>query len=246
MRRILFQWRGYTVWSYPAMLYLGLVAGVVAGNFAAHALGIIAFAVFVATLILIPLAIASARLLYVAAHWQQHYRDAPGRIWNRDEGGMAMYGGMPVMLLFSIPLLSALGLSFGAFWDAASLTVMTGMVFTKIGCLMNGCCVGRPSSSRIAVTLPDSRGNWAKRIPVQGLEAGWAALVLAVAMVLLGRMPFQGALFLTVAALYGVGRLMLESTREREPGAGRIALGQAASVVTVGVAIAILAVKWPN
>jgi phosphatidylglycerol---prolipoprotein diacylglyceryl transferase len=159
---------------------------------------------------------------------------------------MAMYGGMPVMLLFSIPLLSALGLSLGGFWDAASLTVMTGMVFAKLGCLMNGCCAGRPSSCSIAVTLPDSRGIWEKRTPVQGLEAGWAAAVLAVAMVLLGRLPFEGALFLTVAALYGAGRLMLESLREREPGAGRIALGQAASVVTVGVAITILAFNWPG
>ncbi len=40
MRPILFQWRGLTVWSYPAMLYIGLVAGVVAGNVAAHAAGI--------------------------------------------------------------------------------------------------------------------------------------------------------------------------------------------------------------
>ena len=228
------------------MLYFGLVAGVVAGNYAAHALGVDAFGVFVATLILIPLAIASARLLYVAAHWRQHYREAPGRIWNRGEGGMAMYGGMPVMLLFSIPLLSALGLSWGGFWDAASLTVMTGMVFAKLGCLMNGCCAGRPSSSGIAVTLPNSRGIWEKRIPVQSLEAGWAAAVLAVAMVLLGRLPFQGALFLTVAALYGAGRLVLEFLREREPEAGRITIGQAASVVTIGVAVALLALQWPS
>src|SRR2546430_10997789 len=112
MWRILFRWRGLTVWSYPAMLYFGLVAGVVAGNLAAHATGVDAFRVFVATLILIPPAIAGARLLYVAAHWQ-HYRNCPGRIWNRQEGGMAMYGGMPVMLLLSAPLLAALGLGFG-------------------------------------------------------------------------------------------------------------------------------------
>ncbi len=53
MRRILFRWRGVTVWSYPAMLYVGLVAGVVAGNVAAHVVGIDAFRAYVATLVLI-------------------------------------------------------------------------------------------------------------------------------------------------------------------------------------------------
>lgn len=32
VRPVLLRWRGYTIWSYPAMLYVGLVAGVAAGN----------------------------------------------------------------------------------------------------------------------------------------------------------------------------------------------------------------------
>jgi hypothetical protein len=35
MRRILFSWSGFNVYSYPAMLYLGMVAGVFAGAHAA-------------------------------------------------------------------------------------------------------------------------------------------------------------------------------------------------------------------
>jgi phosphatidylglycerol:prolipoprotein diacylglycerol transferase len=245
MRRILFRWRGLTAFSYPAMLYLGLVAGVFAGDLAAHATGVDALGVFVATLILIPPAIAGARLLHVAAHWQD-YRNSPGRIWNRNEGGMAIYGGMPVMLLLSWPVLAALGLGFGEFWDAASLTIMTGMVFGKIGCLLNGCCAGRPSTSPIAMTLPNGRGVWERRIPVQCLESGWAAVVLACALALMGRLPFHGALFLVVAALHGAGRLALEFFREREAGAGSIALGQTVSLVTVVAAIAILGFEWPK
>ncbi len=245
MRRVLFRWKGFTVWSYPAMLYLGLVAGMMVENIAAHRIGVDAFRVFMATLILIPPAIAGARLLYVAAHWEQ-YRDRPGSIWNRQEGGMAMYGGMPVMLLLSAPVLKALDLSFWQFWDAASFTIMMGMSFTKVGCLLNGCCAGMPSRSPIAVSLPNGRGVWKKRIPSQGLEAVWAAAVLIAAMVLAGHLPFDGALFLIVAALYGVGRLLLETLREHEPEAGRIALGHAVSALTVISALAILAMRWPK
>jgi phosphatidylglycerol:prolipoprotein diacylglycerol transferase len=227
------------------MLYVGLVTGVVVENLAAHVTGVDAFRVFEATLILIPAAIAGARLLFVAAHWNQ-YRRCPDRIWNREDGGMEMYGGMPVMLLLSWPLLRALGIGFGAFWDVASLTIMTGMIVTRVGCLLNGCCAGRPSRGWIGVSLPNLRGVWDKRIPVQGFEAGWAAVVLAVATALLHRLPFPGALFLVVIALYSAGRLGLQWLREPEEGAGNIAAGHAASVVTVVGSIAILAVEWPK
>ena len=130
MRRVLFRWRGFRIWSYPAMLYLGLVAGVATGNLAAHATGVDAFRVFVATLILIPPAVFGARLLYVATHWNQ-YRNRPARIWNRQEGGMAMYGGLPIMLLLSMPVLAVLGLGFGGFWDAASLTIIHKQAMTS-------------------------------------------------------------------------------------------------------------------
>ena len=192
MRRVLFRWKGVTVWSYPAMLYIGLVAGVVAGNRAAHATGADAFRVFAATFLLLPPALAGARLLYVASHWKD-YKEAPGRVWKRSEGGLAMYGAMPVMLLLSVPVLAALGLGFGAFWDAASFTILTGIAITKIGCLLNGCCAGRPSRSSFAFTLPNARGVREQRIPVQCLEAAWAAIVLGAACALLGRLPFPGA-----------------------------------------------------
>ncbi len=245
MRRILFRWKNVTVWSYPAMLYIGLVAGVVAGNRAAHATGADAFRVFAATFLFLPPALAGARLLYVASHWKD-YKEAPGRVWKRSEGGLAMYGAMPVMLLLSVPVLAALGLGFGAFWDAASFTILTGIAITKIGCLLNGCCAGRPSRSSFAFTLPNARGVREKRIPVQCLEAAWAAIVLGAACALVGRLPFPGALFLSVALLYSAGRFALEAWREPEPSAGKISVGTAAALLTVISGAVLLVIRWPQ
>ncbi len=123
------------------MLYFGLVAGVVAGNAAAHAARIDAFRAFVATLVLIVPALIGARLFYATTHWRL-YRQSPRRIWNRRDGGATMYGGLPIALLLSVPLLAALRLPFGAFWDVAAFTILVGMIFVRIGCLMNGCCAG--------------------------------------------------------------------------------------------------------
>src|SRR5262245_66324773 len=104
MRPVLFTWRGLTIHSYPAMLYIGLVSGVIVGNFIAHANHVDALRVYIATLILIVPALAGARLLYVAAEWPI-YRNNVARIWDRRDGGYIMYGGLPAALLVSVPLL---------------------------------------------------------------------------------------------------------------------------------------------
>jgi phosphatidylglycerol:prolipoprotein diacylglycerol transferase len=245
MRRILFQWRGFTVWSYPAMLYVGLVAGVVAGNAAAHAAGIDAFRVFVATLVLIVPALIFARLLHVAAHWRL-YRHNPRRIWNRREGGFAQYGGLAAALPLSLPLLAALNLPLGAFWDVGMLTILVGMIFARIGCLMNGCCAGRPSQTWVSVYLPNHLGEWERRIPTQCLEAAWAAVLLVSAITIWRWLPFPGALFLLVTAGYAAGRLALESMRALPPGASRFTIHHAISGLLIVLSLAALTARWPK
>lgn len=244
MRRRLFVWRGITIWSYPAMLYVGLVAGVVAGNAAAHAAHIDAFRTFVATLILIAVCLIGARLLYVALNWQD-YRHDLSRIWDREEGGFAMLGALPLAIPISVPLLALLGVPFGAFWDIAAFTILTGMIPTRIGCLLNGCCSGRPSDSWLGVNLPDHRGVWRRRIPMQCLEAALGALLLAGAAAAWRVAPFPGALFLAVMGAYGLGRLVLESMRDMTA-PGTITAGHVISGVMLLGSTAALAVLWPS
>jgi phosphatidylglycerol:prolipoprotein diacylglycerol transferase len=243
MRRILFRWHGLTVWSYPALLYVGLVVGLVAGNAAAHVAGIDARSAYVATLVLIPLALVGSRLLFVVTKWPA-YRHNFRRIWDRDDGGAAMYGGLALALICSVPLLSVLGLPIGAFWDVTTFSILVGMIFARIGCLLNGCCAGRPSQTWCSVRLPNHLGVSARRIPTQCLEAGWAVVLLVLAVLVWRRLPFAGALFLVVTAAYAAGRLPLESAREPEPGAGKITVYHVMSAAMILLSLAALTVCW--
>jgi phosphatidylglycerol:prolipoprotein diacylglycerol transferase len=240
---MLFKLRGITVWSYPTMLYVGLVLGVVAGNIVAHANGIDALRVYVATLILIVPALAGARLLYVAAEWPM-YRNNLRRIWDRRDGGYIMYGGFPAGLLVSVPLLRMLHLSIPAFWDVAIFTILIGMFFTRIGCLLNGCCAGRPSSGWFSLYLPNRNGSWEKRIPTQALEAGWAAILIIVAVAARRSMPFPGALVLLVSLGYAAGRLLMEFARERKPKASGLSVAHVISIVITLLSISTLTFCW--
>src|SRR5712691_7106426 len=101
MRKILFSWGGLNVHSYPAMLYLGMVAGVFAGAHVAQLSGLNPDSFAVASVILIVPALVGSRLLFVIAHFDVYRRDL-SRIWRRSEGGMAMYGGLVLTVPLSI------------------------------------------------------------------------------------------------------------------------------------------------
>lgn len=227
------------------MLYVGLVAGVAAGNLAAHAAGIDAFRVFVATLILIVPALIGARLFYVVTHWQL-YRRNPNRIWTRGEGGAAQYGGLALVLPFSVPLLRVLQLPLGAYWDVAIFTILVAMILGRVGCLMNGCCAGRVSRTWIGVYLPNHAGVWESRIPTQLLEAGWAGVLLLAAIALWRWLPYSGSLFLLVTAGYGCGRVLLESTREPISPARRLTIHHGISIAMIVLSLTTLAAHWPK
>jgi phosphatidylglycerol:prolipoprotein diacylglycerol transferase len=246
MKPLLFRWRTLTIWSYPAMLYIGLNLGVVAGNLAAHAAGIDAFHVFAATIVLVVPALIGTRLLFVLSHWH-FYRQNPGQAFSRNQGGARQYGGFALMLPLSVPLLRALHLPFGAFWDCATFTILVTMIVGRVGCLMQGCCAGRPFTGWCGVRLPNHLGVWQRRIPTQFLEAAWAAVLLIGGVTVWRKLPFPGAFFLLATAAYGGARAVMESWREQTSGAAnKLTVYQSVSVAMTVLALAALLVRWPK
>jgi phosphatidylglycerol---prolipoprotein diacylglyceryl transferase len=245
MRPVLFHLRGIPIHSYPALLYVGLTAGITAGNLAAHAAGLDAYRVFWATCLLLVPALIGARLLYVTTHWAL-YRRSLRRIWNRREGGAALYGGILVALPLSALVIPRLQLPWGRFWDVAVFTMLIAMAIARVGCLLNGCCAGRRATGLLAMYLPNQSGAWEKRLPTPFLEAAWACVLLLLAIALRPRMPFAGALFWMVAGGYAAGRLVLESTRERQPGTPRITIHHSISGALLLLSCGCLAAGWPN
>ncbi len=239
-RRTLFSIGRLSVPSYTAMLYLGIVAGLYVGALVAGAEGLSRARFVVASLVLLVPALAGARLLYVAQH-ATVYRARPELIWRRSEGGSSLYGGLLLSLIASIPVLALLDLRFWSFWDAAILTMLVGLVVTRLGCLIHGCCVGRETDGPLGVWLPDHRGVWLRRYPTQALEGAWGLVVLGVALVARPSLPFTGALFAFVVGAYAAGRLLLEPLRQSSDPKRTIWVNVALSAVLLVAAAALLA-----
>jgi prolipoprotein diacylglyceryltransferase len=212
MRRVLFRVGGAPIYSYPALLALGIVLGIQAELGAARAAGLDRRATLAATLILLVPAMLGARLLFLLGTGGLRRRRLV-RALGRAQGGASMYGGLLLAAAASALVLPALGLPLGAFWDAATFALLVGMTVARVGCLLNGCCAGRPTRGPLGVWLRDLRGQRARRFPSQLLEAAWGCVLLAGAGLLSGRLPFAGGLFLCALGGYGAGRIVLEATR---------------------------------
>jgi prolipoprotein diacylglyceryltransferase len=69
MRRVLFEIYGIRIYSYPALLYVGLVVGIVIGHRVAVLGGLPSARTYVALVALTLPALVGARLLFVAKSW---------------------------------------------------------------------------------------------------------------------------------------------------------------------------------
>ena len=200
--------------SYLALLYLGLVCGFYVMYAIAPRLGMDRVAASIATLILFVPAIVGSRVWFVLDHWAT-YRHELRRIWRHSDGGMTLYGGLVLALLLSPIVLRAFRLGFAPYWDAASFTILVGMICTRVGCLLNGCCAGRRTDGRIGLWLPDHAGRWERRYPVQLLELGAAVILLAGSAALLAIGPPRGTVFVFALVGYAAARFAVDPLRER-------------------------------
>jgi phosphatidylglycerol:prolipoprotein diacylglycerol transferase len=120
------------------------------------------------------------------------------------------------MVPLSVPLLHALEIPLLPFLDISTFTLLTALAFGKVGCLLNGCCCGRPTAGWLSVNSPNRLGLWRPRIPSQLLESAAAWTLLLCAAVLWSQRPFPGAVFMAGAAAYGFIRVILQGTQETQ------------------------------
>jgi phosphatidylglycerol:prolipoprotein diacylglycerol transferase len=242
MRPILFVWRGFAVRSFPVMIYLACLTGALVALAAAHARNLHPQRVTIAILLLLCSLFVGARAVYIALNWRA-FKGGWRRLFDRSQGGMTFSGGLLVCLLCSPAVLVWLKLPFGLFWDSAGLGMLAGLAVAKTGCLLHGCCYGRPTEAWFGLNLPDHHGVWRRRIPTQLLEGAWSLALLAL-LVPLGASLRPGMLFCLAVAGYAAPRFIFQSLREDAPkgrtGVFRAALS-AAILLVAGYLVWLLA-----
>ena len=194
--------------------------------------------------------IVGARLEYVRRFWDLYFADDWLRIFRVWEGGLVFQGGF----LLALP----------AFWlfcrirhwrpgdvgDLMALVVPVGHAIARIGCLLNGCCFGRPWAGPFAITYP-AVGNEVlfyqvekglvppdavaplPVIPVQALEAFVCLAIGGFIWFLEKKQILRYQRFTLYMLLYAVGRFCIEFLRGDYPRGGGLTPAQMTCVAVV-------------
>jgi phosphatidylglycerol:prolipoprotein diacylglycerol transferase len=97
--------------------------------------------------------VVGARLFFVI----HHFSDFQGRllsvfaIW---EGGLELYGGVIPAITLILFYLWYHKLPIRRYFDILAIGLMLALVFGRIGCFLNGCCFGKPTTLPWAVRFP--------------------------------------------------------------------------------------------
>jgi prolipoprotein diacylglyceryltransferase len=146
--------------------------------------------------VLLACAMVGARLLFVTTCWPR-FRAEPSRAFRRGDPGAASFGGIFGALAATLPLAPVLGVPLGTLLDLVTLAGLPGLAVGRVGCLLNGCCPGRPGA-----------------IPLQRLQIPAALSAWALALGTATIAPSPGSVFLVGAAAYAWLRVLTDFLRE--------------------------------
>lgn len=136
------------------------------------------------------------------------------------------------VLLIGAPLIDV---PVGHFLDLSTPALFLGMAIGRLGCILGGCCGGRPTCSRLGVWISDQRIG-VRRIPTQLLESSLSltTAVATYALVATAQGTTGGVVFVGAIAAYTLFRQALLKLRAE---ARRTTTG---SRVTAGLAVVML------
>ncbi len=146
--------------GYGVMLLIGVSSAVALAAHRARRMGVQPELIFSLAFWLFIAGIAGARLFHVVEYWEQDYQretlaETLRAVANIPQGGLVFYGsligGAAAFFAFAfrhrLPVL--------AFGDLIAPSIMLGLAFGRIGCLLNGCCFGGACELPWAVTFPE-------------------------------------------------------------------------------------------
>jgi len=252
LKPILFQLGGFSLHTFGLLVAFGFLAGLwVAARNAGRA-GLNPDVVYDLAPWLIGGALVGARILYVTSYWEQEFAGEPfTEVFAFWRGGLVFYGGLIGATLAGIFRVKRLKLPLWRVADCLAPGIALGHVFGRLGCLMNGCCFGRPSDVPWAITFPaphkfhPSGGVAVAVHPAQVYESLLNLAFFGALMWLHRRRRFDGQVFAGYLLGYAVIRTVSELFRGdyevvSRPLAGVFTPGQ----VTSGLILVTGAALW--
>jgi len=227
---------------YGILYLLGLVAHfIISGHFASklNLKGRLGFAVSVCYVLgMVP----GAKLLY---QWH-HVGFDPTVLFSVKhylQGGF--WGGLLAYVVLAVAVAMLLSRRRRAALDLIALSTPIPWALAKTGCLLHGCCNGRPCSLPWAITFSEGSASTYVGIPVHPSQVYEIIMMIAlfIVLLLLNNKAWRGTLLFWFVGLYGVGRAATDVFRgdvDRYIYIGPVTLTQLVCLVSASVSLVVL------
>ena len=225
MHPILFRIGSWPVYSYGVLLALAYLAGLQLAVVRARRAGLDSAKVMDLGIYLIIAALIGAKLMLIAVDFN-YFRSQPREILSLVRAGGVFYGGLIAAFLAGVWLIQRYKLPLWTTADLIAPGIALGHIVGRFGCLLAGCCYGRPTDVAWAITFTDpvAATNVGTPLqiplhPTQLYDAGAEAIILVLLLVSERRgRPFPGRTFWLYMLLYAVSRFIIEIYRGDERG----------------------------
>jgi phosphatidylglycerol:prolipoprotein diacylglycerol transferase len=213
--------------SYGLALAVSFVAGILVAARRARKYDIDPNRVMDLGIIVAISSIVGSRFLYVIFHLDEfrgHWLDTFNPFQSTGQigiAGLTLLGGLLLAIFSGLVYLRAKKLSFLRFADVVIPSVALGILITRIGCFLNGCCYGTPTGLPWGVLFPfGSAAHYhyggVNIHPAQLYSSLYGLVIFGALLLLEKHRKFDGFLFFLFLVLYGVARFLVDFVRYYE------------------------------
>ncbi|HXG87069.1 MAG TPA: prolipoprotein diacylglyceryl transferase [Vicinamibacterales bacterium] len=225
MHPILFELGPITIYSYGVLLATAYLLGLWMAARRARNAGLDANKVLDLGIWVIIAALVGAKALLFIVDFEQFTRSWQDFTTLLRSGGV-FYGGLIAAVLVCIYQLRKHNLPLWTSGDLFAPGIALGYMVGRLGCLMAGCCYGKPTDVAWAITFTDPAANLNVGTPLNvplhptQLYESLAGLLILIVLIVLERRGkgFPGRTFWTFVLVYAVSRFVIEFYRGDDRG----------------------------
>jgi phosphatidylglycerol:prolipoprotein diacylglycerol transferase len=184
-----------------------------------------------------------SRIIHIVDQWD-YYMENPSQILNFE--GLGVYGAVIGIILAVVVYCLVRKLSIWQLGDIIAPGALVGMAIGRVGCVINGCCYGLPTTLPWAVIYvnPNSYAPLGVPIhPTQVYHILWNMAAFGLVWSLRRRLKPTGSLFLLYLALYATGDLIIRFFREGTPFLFGIQQAQLIGIIILVVTVPIFVIR---
>jgi phosphatidylglycerol---prolipoprotein diacylglyceryl transferase len=214
---------GLHVYSYGVMLFISFILGIMIVERRAKRYGVDPKKITDLALWVLISVVVGSRLFYVAFHWSEFQNDLIGIIafWRGGLAGLMFYGGFLGGIIAGVIFVLRNKMPVRRLMDSVVPAIMLGEGFTRIGCFLNGCCYGKPTSCFTGMVFPmtsPAGATYPQQMihPTQLYSSAAGFLMFGIALLLERRNLKPGVLTGIMLVVYSLFRFSIDFVRSYE------------------------------